>query len=316
MMSIYLLPAAFILDLLLGDPVFLPHPIRLMGKAIDRLEKRFREWIANEANAGIWFGITLIAGTWLIAWGIIQLALALNPVLGWIVQLVMLYYCLATRSLYDAGMGIHRAVCIEGADAAKKPLAMIVGRDVTPLSRAGVIRAAVETVAENLVDGVIAPMFFAFLGGVPLAITYKMVNTLDSMVGYKNSRYHAFGRFSARIDDLANYLPARFSVLIVTAAAQLLDRSGKRALTIALKEGRHHASPNAGYPEAAFAGALGIKINGPGYYHGELVHKPFLGNDFPSPEAIHIKRSCQLMAVSALLCLLCLWLAALLMAGS
>jgi adenosylcobinamide-phosphate synthase len=313
-MSSYLLPAAFILDLIVGDPVFLPHPIRLMGKAIERLENWFRSRIINETRAGIWFAIILIAATWAAAWGIIRLALVLSPALGWAVQLVLLYYCLSTRSLYEAGMGIYRSICLNGVDAAKSPLAMVVGRDVAPLTRNGVIRAAVETVAENLVDGVIAPMFFALVGGVPLALTYKMINTLDSMVGYKNDRYRDFGWFSARIDDLANFFPARLSVPIVAASAQLLNRSGKTALATALMEGRHHASPNAGYPEAAFAGALRIKLNGPSFYRGRMVPKPYIGKDFASPRAIHIKRSCSLMVVSSVLCLSCFWLGSLLAA--
>ena len=256
-----------------------------------------------------------MTGTWLITWAIVKIALAVDCTLGWLVQLVLLYFCLSTRSLYDAGMNIYCSLSLGGLDAAKRPLAMVVGRDVAPLSRTGVIRAAVETVAENLVDGIIAPLFFALIGGVPLAMAYKMINTLDSMVGYKNDRYHAFGWFSARIDDLFNYLPARLSVPFVAAAAQLLNRRGRQAAVTALKEGRHHASPNAGNPEAAFAGALSIKLNGPGYYHGKKVHKPYIGKAFSAPEAIHIKRGCDLMALSALLCLLCFWLTAILACG-
>jgi adenosylcobinamide-phosphate synthase len=178
---------------------------------------------------------------------------------------------------------------------------MIVGREVDRLDETGVTRAAVETVAENLVDGVIAPLFFAVLGGAPLAMAYKMVNTLDSMVGYKNERYLLFGRFAARLDDVANYLPARLSVPFIAIAAHLLNGRGRAALKIARRDGRAHASPNAGYPEAAFAGALGLWMGGPNTYHGRVVEKPVIGKELAGARRIHIRQACRLMLSTSLL---------------
>ena len=163
--------------------------------------------------------------------------------------------------------------------------------------------------AENLVDGVIAPLFFAAIGGAPLALAYKMTNTLDSMVGYKNEKYLLFGKVSARMDDIANYIPARLAVPVIALASGILTGKGSRAYQTAKTEGRHHTSPNAGYSEAAFAGAFGIKLGGPNYYHGKLVEKPYIGAEFGNVSPIHIKKSCDLMMLSAFLMLVFLWIA-------
>lgn len=178
---------------------------------------------------------------------------------------------------------------------------MIVGREVDRLDERGVTRAAVETVAENLVDGVVSPLFFAVLGGAPLAMAYKMVNTLDSMVGYKNDRYLMFGRFAARMDDVANFIPARLAVPLIALAAQLLNRRGRVSMETAWKDGRAHASPNAGYPEAAFAGALGLWMGGPNHYHGRLVKKPVIGIGFADARPAHIRQASRLMLTTAIL---------------
>jgi len=170
---------------------------------------------------------------------------------------------------------------------------------IMKLTAKGVARAAVETVAENLVDGVISPLFFAALGGAPLAMAYKMVNTLDSMIGYKNEKYKNFGKTAARVDDVANFIPARISILVISWAAQTLSNKGSRAFETAVKEGANHTSPNAGYPEAAFAGALGVKLNGPNYYHGQLVSKPYIGVRFGEVNLIDIKKSCDLMILAS-----------------
>jgi adenosylcobinamide-phosphate synthase len=188
---------------------------------------------------------------------------------------------------------------------------MIVGRDVTELSDTGVARAAVETVAENLVDGVISPLFFAAIGGGPLAMAYKMVNTLDSMVGYKSPRYWEFGRAAAKIDDAANFLPARLSVPFIALAAQLLARNGKRALFTAMKEGEKHASPNAGFPEAAFAGALGVWLGGPNTYGGQVINKPVIGYRFGPTRPDHIRKACHCMVMAAIFWMIAVWIAAL-----
>ena len=186
-------------------------------------------------------------------------------------------------------------------DEARKKVAMVVGRDVEKYDAGQIARAVVETVAENLVDGVTAPLFFAALGGAPLAVAYKMANTLDSMVGYKNEAYLQFGKASARIDDILNFIPARTSVLVISLASQILSGSGGRSLKTAVREGAHHSSPNAGFPEAAFAGALAVKLNGPNYYQGKLVNKPYIGVHFGPTGPAHIKKACDIMLLSSFL---------------
>jgi adenosylcobinamide-phosphate synthase len=218
----------------------------------------------------------------------------------------LIYYCISIRSLDDAAMEVKRCLQQQQVQAAKKKVAMIVGRDINNYKENGLVRATVETVAENLVDGVTAPLFFAAIGGAPLALAYKMTNTLDSMVGYKNATYRHFGRASARIDDVLNYLPARLTVPVVALAAQILARRGKWSLMTAVCEGAHHASPNAGYPEAAFAGALALKLNGPNYYYGKLVDKPYIGVRFGQSSPGHIKKACDIMLLSSVLWLILL----------
>ncbi len=306
--SLIILPLAFGLDLFLGDPRWLPHPIVWMGHAIARCESIFRGWIKNEFRAGLLFALFLICATWGIGFGVVHLALALHAGLGMGVEILLLYYCFSARTLEKEANLVGKALKTGGIVAGRKQVAMIVGREVNTLNETGVVSAAVETVAENFVDGFLSPLFFYFLGGVPLALAYKMVNTLDSMVGYKNQRYLFFGRAAARIDDVANYIPARLSVVIIFLAAFLLSRHrGKRAFVTAVKEGKRHKSPNAGYPEAAFAGALAVKLGGPNYYHGTLVEKPFIGIRFARPGLDKIAMACDLMLMASFLGLLVFW---------
>jgi adenosylcobinamide-phosphate synthase len=198
-------------------------------------------------------------------------------------------------------MEVEQCLQRKQVQAAKNKVAMIVGRDIDSYNEEGLARATVETVAENLVDGVTAPLFFAAIGGAPLALAYKMVNTLDSMVGYKNDTYLQFGKASAKIDDVFNYIPARLTVPVVALTAQILAGRGERSLMTAVCEGANHASPNAGYPEAAFAGALAVKLNGPNYYNGRLVEKPYIGVRFGRSSPEHIKKACDMMILSSFL---------------
>ncbi|MCG6908088.1 MAG: adenosylcobinamide-phosphate synthase CbiB [Desulfobacteraceae bacterium] len=307
----FLLPVAFVLDLLLGDPRWLPHPIRWMGAAITWAESRFRRLPLSLGAAGGLFAASLIAGTALAAFGLLRVAAAVHPLVAVGLEVLLVFYCLSARSLMDAAMAVYRPLREGDASAAKGQVAMIIGRDTAPLSEAGVARACVETVAENLVDGVVSPLFYAALGGAPLALAFKMVNTLDSMVGYKNERYRSFGRAAARIDDAANYLPARLAMPLIALAAALLAGRGRRTLGRALREGRRHISPNAGIAEAAFAGALGVCLGGPNYYGGVLVDKPFIGSGLGPVVPDHIPRACELMLVTALISLGAFWVAAL-----
>jgi len=301
-----ILPAAFLLDLILGDPLFIPHPIRWMGKAIELSEPACRKISKNLVVSGIFFAIFLILSAWVITFLIVLIAAKLNPILGIVVEIVLIYWCISVKSLRKSAMEVSQLLVSNKIDEAKEKVSLIVGRDVEKLAERGIVKATIETVAENLVDGVISPLFFAIIGGAPLAIAYKMVNTLDSMVGYKNEKYIKFGKAAARIDDIANFIPARLSVPVISLAAQILSRKGLHAFKTAALEGKNHSSPNAGFPEASFAGTLGIKLGGPNYYHGRLVHKPYIGKLFGEADIKHIKKACDLMMLSSILWLVIL----------
>ncbi|MDM8525449.1 adenosylcobinamide-phosphate synthase CbiB [Desulfococcaceae bacterium HSG8] len=300
-MEWYILPAAFILDLILGDPQFPHHPIRYMGKAIEILEPYFRKPSVRLSILGAVFSISLILGVWLLTSAMMIITRSIHPVLKDVVEILLIYFCISSRCLEDAAISVCESLEQNNLEKAKEKLSFIVGRETAPLSEKGVIRAAVETVAENLVDGLISPLFFAAIGGAPLAMAYKMVNTLDSMIGYKNERYKDFGKAAARIDDAANFIPARVSIPVISLAAQILSARGTCAMKTAIREGANHASPNAGYPEAVFAGTLAVKLGGPNYYHGRLVSKPFIGTRFGQADIRHIRKACDLMLLSSFL---------------
>jgi adenosylcobinamide-phosphate synthase len=295
------LTLAVALDMMIGDPRWLPHPVRWMGRAIERLEPRFRRLPLRPLASGALMAVSLVAAVWVVCLLLIHIATAVHPAAGILVEAAMIYTCICARGLADAALAVGKALAGSGIDAGRRAVSMIVGREVHRLDQTGVTRATVETVAENLVDGIVSPLFFAVLGGAPLAMAYKMVNTLDSMVGYKNDRYLYFGRFAARMDDVANYIPARLSVPFIALAAQLLNGRGRTALKTALRDGRAHASPNAGYPEAAFAGALALWMGGPNDYHGRLVEKPVIGNGLGNARSNHIRQACRLMLATSIL---------------
>lgn len=305
--NLWLIPLAVSLDLFLGDPSCLPHPIRWMGRAIERFEPYFRSLPVPLSFSGGLMTMILISGTWGISWLLLMAAYQSHALLGMGLAVLMLFYTLSVRSLADAARLVHQALVWRDIPAARKHLAGIVGREVDRLKTDGISRAAVETVAENLVDGILSPLFYALLGGPALAMTFKMINTLDSMIGYKNDRYRAFGRWAARIDDAANYLPARLSVPVIAVAAHLLNGKGKLAWGTARHEGRNHASPNAGFPEAAFAGTLGVTLGGPNHYHGRLVDKPFIGRGLGSCRPFHIKQAWDLMLLATLVWAVVCW---------
>ncbi len=307
----FVLPAAFLLDLIIGDPQFAHHPVRYMGRAIEIMEPKFRRLSLPLTVSGGLFGISLVISVWLGTALFLKIAGWIHPGLKIVFEIVIVYFCIALRGLESAAMEIYRLLANGDLAGAKEKLAMIVGRDVRPLSKDGVARAAVETVAENLVDGVISPLFFAAIGGAPLMIAYKMVNTLDSMVGYKNEKYLEFGKISARIDDIANFIPARLSVPVIALAARILIGKGRIVLETAWKEGRKHSSPNSGFSEAAFAGALGVKLGGPNIYHGTMVHKPFIGEGFGEVIPEHIRRACDIMVLAAIIWLVVAWITSL-----
>lgn len=303
----WVLPAAFFLDLMIGDPVGLPHPIRWMGQWIASWEKRLRNTALSEAAAGSLLAISLVSGTWLICAVALRAAQSVHQGFALVLHLVLIYYALSAKSLKAEALKVYAAMQQRGLHEAREQLSKIVGRDVEPLDEAGVVRGTVETVAENLVDGVIAPLFYAALGGGPLAMAYKMVNTLDSMIGHRDKRYERFGRFAARLDDVANFIPARISAIVISIAAPLVRRSSMATIKTALRDGQKHLSPNAGIPEAAFAGALGIRLGGPNFYGGRLVEKPYIGQEAHPIRIEDIREATTLMIISAFIWLVVCW---------
>lgn len=284
----WVLITAFALDLLLGDPENLPHPVRWMGKAIVEGEKFWRRRISAEFWAGAGLSLSLVIGVWFFSTSFLALLRQGGELFYWGGALLLTYYSFSVRCLAQEALGVLGALEREDLSGARIRLSRTVGRDVENLDVQGITRAAVETVSENFVDGFLSPLFFYLLGGAPAALAYKAVNTLDSMIGYKNERYHRFGTFAARLDDIANYIPARLCVIPIALAVLALNKSFFRMLKIWSRDGGKHSSPNAGIPEAAFAGALGLLLGGPSYYGGELVKKPFIGEEGADP--IHRKK--------------------------
>jgi len=305
------IPAAavcgFLLDLLLGDPAWLTpiHPVVLMGRAISFLEKRLRALFPKtpqgETRAGLALALTMSVGTFTLCKLILCTLHRLAPPLAFALEVIWCWQALAVKDLRDEAMRVQHALEHEGLDAARRAVSRIVGRDTKSLSAEGVARAAVETVAENFSDGVIAPLFWMALGGAELALCYKAINTMDSMVGYKNERYLHFGRVPAKLDDAANFLPARLAALLLIAAAFFLREDAASAYRIWRRDRRKHASPNSAQCEAAMAGALGLRLGGPASYFGVKHDKPWLGDERRGIVPGDIRRACRMEYAGALL---------------
>jgi len=274
----FILISAVLLDLILGDPRRLPHPVVGIGKMISALEKVLRRLMKNERLGGVLLLICVVASAAAITLLLVKGAYALHPYLGFAVSTWLSYTCLAARSLHVESKLVADRLIAGDLEGARHFLSRIVGRDTGNLDEPEIWRALVETVAENTSDGVIAPLFYLMLGGPVLGLAYKAVNTLDSMVGYKNERYLRFGWASARFDDLANGIPARLTGLLMVTASPLFGLSGKTAFRIMLRDGGNHSSPNSGIPEAAAAGALGVRLGGANSYFGAVVEKPTIGD--------------------------------------
>lgn len=270
--------AAMLLDWLLGDPRWLPHPVVGIGRLIAGLERLLRRMVANERLAGMLLVLLTVGFTTTCGWGLLRGAQLLHPWAGTVVAALLGWTCLAARSLHQESRRVADALANGDLPAARHWLSRIVGRDTVELGEPELWRGTVETVAENSSDGVIAPLLCLLLGGPLLALAYKAVNTLDSMVGYKNERYLRFGWAAARLDDLVNWLPARLTGLLMVLAAPLAGLSAGGAWRIMRRDGRRHSSPNAGIPEAAAAGALGVQLGGTNVYFGQPVAKPTLGD--------------------------------------
>jgi len=270
--------ASVLLDLLLGDPRWLPHPVVYIGKLITSLEKGLRRSVRNEQAGGVLLLVMTVGVTCGTALALLKGAYAVSPYLGFAAAVFLSYTCLAARSLHGESRLVADSLARGDIGAARRNLSSIVGRDTANLDEPEIWRATVETVAENSSDGVIAPLFYLMLGGPALALAYKAVNTLDSMVGYRNEKYFRFGWASARFDDLANWIPARLTGLLMVLVAPLVNLSPGRAWRIMARDGRNHTSPNSGIPEAAAAGALGVQLGGTNRYFGKPVTKPAIGD--------------------------------------
>lgn len=268
----------FILDMLFGDPYFLPHPICLIGNSISKGEKLFRK-IKNEFVGGMLLTITIISLSFIIPFMLFMLLNSINFYLGLTVQVFLGYQIFAVKSLKTESMKVYYPLIKNDLPLARKYLSWIVGRDTENLDSIGITKAAVETVAENTTDGVIAPMFYMAIGGVPLAFMYKAVNTLDSMTGYKNEKYFYFGKFAARLDDIANFIPARISAAFMIVAAIILRFDASNAIKIFIRDRHNHKSPNSAQTESVCAGALNIQLAGNAYYFGQLYQKPTIGDN-------------------------------------
>lgn len=271
----------YLLDLLLGDPAWLPHPVKVIGKFSSTMEAKIRKMglsAQGMKRAGILMVILTVGLTYVITWGILRLALYFSPLTHLIISAIIIYFALATRSLTKEAKKIYYALLDKDIKLARKRLSYIVGRDTEKLKQSEIIRATVETVAENISDGIIAPLFYIFLGGPALGMAYKAVNTLDSMIGYKNEKYQDLGWAAAKFDDLVNWLPARITGYMIPLMGAIMGRDGKRGYKILQRDCRNHTSPNAGYPEAAVAGVLGVQLGGTNYYFGEAVEKPTIGD--------------------------------------
>lgn len=281
---------AFLVDAAVGDPVWLTHPVVIMGRAIRRMEAGLRGARLPLRLAGLLLAASLPAAAWLATWGAVRLAGLIHPWLGVGLEVWLFSAALAARSLAAHGLAVWRPLRAGNLAEARRRLSQIVGRDTQGLDAPETARGAVETVAESTCDGVIAPLFWGLIGGAPLAMAYKAVNTLDSMVGHKDERYRDFGWASARLDDLANLVPARLSALLIALAGLSL-----RALRTAIRDARRHPSPNSGWPEAAMAGGLGVRLGGINYYDGEPEMRPYMGDPGRPPEAADIVRAVRWM---------------------
>ena len=305
MWSLAALVIGFCIDLLVGDPHGFPHPVVLIGKCISVLERGLRcicpKTPSGERAAGaILWGAVVIVSTVVPAL-LLWLSGLVSPWLRLALESVMCWQILAVKSLRDESMKVYAALKHGSLDEARQAVSMIVGRDTQNLTEEGVTKAAVETVAENTSDGVIAPLFYMLIGGAVLGFTYKAINTMDSMVGYKNDKYQWFGTAAAKLDDVVNFIPARVSAVLMILAAYLTGMDGKNAARIFRRDRFNHKSPNSAQTEAVMAGALDVQLAGDAWYFGKLHKKPTIGDPVREMELLDIRRSHKLLYGTAML---------------
>lgn len=297
--SIYI---GYIIDLIIGDPYSFPHPVRYIGKLIKVTENKIRNIAKTDKGlkiGGFILWAITVGLTYLVTYMIVKLFSFIPG--GYIIaNSILIYTTLATKCLKDEAVKIYNVLKTGDIEKSRIQLSYIVGRDTTHLDEGEIIRATVETVAENTVDGIIAPMFYVFIGGAPLAMAYKAINTLDSTVGYKNEKYKDLGFASAKIDDIANYIPARIAVLLMAIGSLVLGYDYKKASQIAVRDRKNHKSPNCAYPEGAVAGALGVQLGGTNIYFGQAVYKPTIGDKVREIEIEDIVKTNKIMYATSL----------------
>ena len=303
--AVFPLIFGFLLDCIIGDPYTMPHPIRLIGKLISVLEKKIRKNFGdNLRTGGIFLALAVISVSVVVPLLILVLCYNINIYLGTVSEGILCFYMTAGKCLKDESMKVYRAISEDDTEKARKAVSMIVGRDTDVLDRKGIIKAAVETVAENTSDGVTAPLMYMALGGAAGGFFYKAVNTMDSMIGYRNEKYEQLGKFSAKLDDVLNYIPSRLTALAMIFSAYILKFDGANAYRIWKRDRRKHASPNSAQTESVCAGALNVQLAGDAYYFGELHKKEYIGDNIREIENEDIKRANMLMYTSSLTVLL------------
>jgi len=303
-MTVVEISAAYVADLLFGDPPGYPHPVRLIGRTISFLEKRFLQWVHTrrmQLFSGVILAAVIVLGTGILTWAIIRMMGWIHPILSSIISIFFAYATLATRNLYDAPRKVVRALEKGDLTLARREVGFLVSRDTDQLDEKEICRALIETVSENTSDGIVAPLFYLVIGGPPLAIAYKALNTLDSMVGYRNDRYRYLGWASARGDDVANFIPSRLTALLFVISSFILRKRWGGAWRTTWRDGRKNPSPNSGYPEAAMAGALGVQLGGKNFYFGRAEEKPLIGEPGRSIDRRVAKESLHLLIVNSLI---------------
>lgn len=296
---------AYLLDLIIGDPYSFPHPVRFIGNLIRFTEGKIRKILKskNQLKIGGFLLWTITVGFTALVTGLILNLLCINNIFYVIIASIILYTTLSTKCLADEAKKIYEVLKTGDIEKSRKQLSYIVGRDTTSLSENEIIRATVETVAENTVDGIISPMMYGFIGGPVLAMAYKAINTLDSMVGYKNEKYGDVGFASAKIDDIANFIPARITPFFMMIASFILGFNSKKSIKIAMRDRKNHKSPNCAYAEGAVAGALEVQLGGTNMYFGEKVYKPTIGDKDRELEAEDILRTNKIMYLTSFIAL-------------
>ncbi len=314
MRYLFVIGIAFILDLIFGDPYWLLHPVCIIGKAISALEKMLRKIVKNELFAGTVLVLVISGLAFFVPFLILYLANTLNYYLAMGIEIYFCYQIFAVKSLKKESMKVYYPLNEGNNPEARKYLSYIVGRDTQNLDAKGITKATVETIAENTTDGVVAPLFYMAIGGAPLAFLYKAINTMDSMIGYRNEKYEKFGKVAARLDDIANFIPARITALLMIAASALNGLDYKNAFRMFLRDRKNHKSPNSAQTESVCAGALNVQLAGNAYYFGQLVHKPTIGDNNREIVAQDIVLTNKLMYTTSVLAVIaamivrgCIW---------